>query len=65
MLGYIAKAITALVVSGLIYWLGDVDLVNGMSDDIEAIVLAILTSLGVFAVPNTGVRRARPFGENR
>lgn len=61
MLGYIAKALTALIISGLVYLIGDVDVVNGWNDTIEAIVLAVLTALGVYAVPNAGApaRRAR------
>lgn len=59
MLGYIAKAITAFVVSGLIYLIGDVDVVHSFGDELEAIILALLTALGVFAVPNQGAPTRR------
>lgn len=60
MLGYIAKAITAFIISGLVYLIGDVDVVHSAADEIEALILALLTALGVFAVPNTApVARSR------
>lgn len=61
MIGHIAKAITAFIVSGLIYLLGDVNVVHDISDDLEALIEAGLTALAVWAIPNwswaTGARR--------
>ena len=54
MLSPIAKAITALVVSLVALILGD-EAVKGIDvGTVEAIVVAVLTALGVYAVPNTG-----------
>jgi chromate transport protein ChrA len=55
---YIAKAITAFVLTLLVYLIGDVNAVESLADEVEAIVAAILTGLGVYAVPNA--YRGRP-----
>lgn len=52
MIGYIAKAITAFIVTLLVAWLGDIDVVHELATPLEAILTAALTALAVYAVPN-------------
>ena len=61
MLGHVAKAITALVVVLVALLLGD-ETAKGLNvGTVEAIVVSVLTALGVWAVPNRGgvVRRVQ------
>lgn len=56
MFAYAAKAVTAVVLILVLYLIGDPDILHRVGQAVEAVVVALLAGLAVFAVPNSGVR---------